>query len=239
MRNLQLLLHLQRLLDGDRPGAGLDELEDLGADDLGDAGGDDLEGLAPILEELDEMSAQPEAPPGDPAAGLDGWEDWLEAAEVPGGTRPPAKESTDDLDRLEALLRTTEQGRAGRPRAAGRTRRDARLQRLIRLLDDIEGDDDSLKEDVRRLRRRAASRLPRGASAGRRETLDPVILRRRGQIREFLAAWRDTLREARRAERAGDGTTAKKSASDAGAPASSPGPRPVRSTTRKSDTDEG
>ena len=66
-----------------------------------------------------------------------------------------------------------------------------------------------------------------------------MIVRRRGQIREFLAAWRDTLREARRAERAGDGTTAKKSAGDAGAPSSSPGPRPVRSTTRKSDTDEG
>jgi len=211
VRNLQLLLHLQRLLDGDRPGAGLDELEDLGADDLGDGGGDDLEGLAPILEELDEMSANP-GTPSETEAGLDGWEDWVEAGGVPGSTPARATEGTDDLDRLEALLKTTEGRGAGRPRGGGRARRDARLQRLIRLLDDIEGDDDALKEDVRRLRRLAASRLPGGGSARRREPLDPVIIRRRGQIREFLAAWRDTLREARRSERAGDGTTAKKSA---------------------------
>ena len=214
MRNLQLLLHLQRLLDGDRPGAGLDDLDDLGADDLGDGGGDDLEGLAPILEELDEMSAKPGTPSGDTDTGLDGWEDWVEAGGVSGGTPSPATEGTDDRDRLEALLKTTEGRGAARPPRGGRSSRDARLQRLIRLLDDIEGDDDALKEDVRRLRRLAASRRPGGGSARRRKPLDPVIVRRRGQIREFLAAWRDTLREARRSERAGDGTTAKKSAGD-------------------------
>ena len=245
MKNLQLLLHLQRLLDGELPDTGLDDLEDLGTDDLEEARGGGLDDLAPILEELDEMNQERDTSPDDPGAVLDGLEDWLGPGAPPGGARPRAAGGSDDLDRLEALLRSAEGRRAGRVRPGGGERRDARLRRLLRVLDDIEEDDDPLADDLRRLRRLASSRFAAGRPVARGDTLDPVVLRRRGQIREFLAAWRDTLRTARRAEPKSDAPEADaaptvKEARTADTPAAgSLGPRPVRSAARKTPGDEG
>jgi len=245
VKNLQLLLHLQRLLDGELPDTGLDDLEDLGADDLEEGRSGGLDDLAPILEELDEMNEERDTSPDDLDADLDGLEDWLEPGAPPGGARARSGGGSGDLDRLEALLRSAPGRRAGRARPAGGTRRDARLQRLVRLLDDIDGDDDPVADDVRRLRRLASSRFSAGRAEGRRDPLDPVILRRRGQIREFLAAWRETLRAARRAERESDAPPGADAAPDAktapetGAAApGSLGPRPVRSASRKTRGDQ-
>jgi len=225
VKNLQLLLHLQRLLDGELPHAGLDDLEDLGADDLEGTGGD-LEDLAPILEELDQMNEQGNASQDEPGVDLDRMEDWLKPDVQPGRAR--AAGGPGDLDRLEALLGTDQDRSAGRSRPGAGKGRDPRVRRLMRALDDIEKDDDPLADDLRRLRRLTSSRAGTGRAAPRRAPLDPVALRRRGQIREFLAAWRDTLREARRSEQESDPARAV----DDPAPRS-PGPRPVRSTERK------
>lgn len=211
MKNLQLMLHLQRLLDGELPDTGLDELEDLGTDDLegGEAG--DLDDLAPIMEELDEMNAERDEPLDDLDTDLDGMDALLEPDDLGGG-------APDDLARLEELIRPGDGRRARRSPAAGfartaapargpapggRTRRDGRLQRLLRVLDDVD-DADPVEEDVRRLRRLVSSRMAAGGPGRRRDPFDPVILRRREQIREFLGAWRETLRAARRRDREGE-----------------------------------
>ncbi|PYT11444.1 MAG: hypothetical protein DMF51_15525 [Acidobacteria bacterium] len=224
MKNLQLLLHLQRLLDGDLPHAGLDDLEDLGADDLEGARTGDLEDLAPILEELDQMNEQRDAAHDDPGVELDGVEDWLKPGTRPGPARAPAGEGSEELNRLETLLAAEPKRPTGRVRPGARKGRDPRLQRLMRVLDDVERDGDPLVDDLRRLRRQASSRAATGRTEGRRAPLDPVVLRRRGQIREFLATWRDTLRAARRPDPEDD------------AAPRSPGPRPVRSADRKTRT---
>jgi len=221
VKNLQLLLHLQRLLDGELPHAGLDDLEDLGADDLEGARTGDLEDLAPILAELDQMNEQRDASKDDLGAELDGIEDWLKPGAEPGRARTRAGGDPEELDRLEALLGEEQGRRAGRVRPGAAKGRDPGRQRLMRVLDDIEKDGDPLADDLRRLRRLASSRDATGRAASLRAPLDPVILRRRGQIREFLATWRDTLRAARRPEPEGD-------AADR-----DPGPRPVRPADRK------
>jgi len=219
VKNLQLLLHLQRLLDGELPHAGLDDLEDLGADDLEGAGAGDLEDLAPILEELDQMNEQRDVSQDDPDVELDGIEDWLKPGAPSGRAR--AAGDSEELDRLEALLGTEAARRAGRARPGAGKGRDPRRQRLMRVLDDIEKDGDPLADDLRRLRRQVSPRSANGRAAGRRAPLDPVVLRRRGQIREFLATWRDTLRAARPSEPEGDASPR------------NPGPRPVRPAGRK------
>jgi hypothetical protein len=211
MKNLQLMLHLQRLLDGELPDTGLDELEDLGTDDLEGGETGDLDDLAPIMEELDEMNAERDEPLDDLDTDLDGMEALLEPDDLGGG-------APDDLARLEELIRPGDGRRARRAPAAGsartaapargtapggRTRRDGRLQRLLRVLDDVD-DADPVEEDVRRLRRLVSSRMAAGRPGRRRDPFDPVILRRREQIREFLGAWRETLRAARRRDREGE-----------------------------------
>ena len=219
MKNLQLMLRLQRLLDGELPDTGLDDLEDLGTDDLEGGEASDLDDLAPIMEELDDMNAEPDDPLDDLGTDLDGMEALLETDD-PGGGAPGPGGADDDLKRLEELINPGAARGAGRSRAAasarrpasGRSpapgrgpgaagrRRDGRLQRLLRVLDDAD-DTDPVEEDVRRLRRLVTSRMAGGGPAARRDPFDPVILRRREQIREFLGAWRETLRAARRRER--------------------------------------
>lgn len=217
MKNLQLMLHLQRLLDGELPDTGLDDLEDLGADDLEGGETSDLEDLGPIMEEMDEMSAERDDPMDGLDMDLDGMEALLETDDAGGGA-PGTGGADDDLKRLEDLIRPGG-GSAGRSRPAAARRpssgrsapaargerignrgRDGRLQRLLRVLDDVD-DNDPVEEDVRRLRRLVTSRMGSGGAAARRDPFDPVILRRREQIREFLGAWRETLRAARRRER--------------------------------------
>jgi hypothetical protein len=216
MKNLQLMLHLQRLLDGELPDTGLDDLEDLGTDDLEGGEASDLDDLAPIMEEMDEMNAERDDPLDGLDTDLDGMEALLEPDD-PGGALGQGG-ADDDLARLEELIRPAGSPGAGRPRAAasarrpapgrsgasgrgaGGRRRDGRLQRLLRVLDDAD-DTDPVEEDVRRLRRLVTSRMAAGGPAGRRDPFDPVILRRREQIREFLGAWRETLRAARRRDR--------------------------------------
>ena len=219
MKNLQLMLHLQRLLDGELPDTGLDDLEDLGTDDLEGGDASDLEDLAPIMEELDDMNAERDEPLDDLGTDLDGMEALLETDDLAGGA-PGLGDADDDLKRLEELINPGAGRSAGRARpaasarrpaaarsagsargeGAGASRRDGRLKRLLRVLDDVD-DADPVEEDVRRLRRLVTSRMASAGAAGRRDPFDPVILRRREQIREFLGAWRETLRAARRRER--------------------------------------
>jgi hypothetical protein len=215
MKNLQLMLHLQRLLDGELPDTGLDELEELGTDDLEGGETGDLDDLAPVLEELDEMNEERHEPLDDLDTDLDGMEALLEPDDLAMGA-PGKRGAADDLARLEELIRPGDGRRAGRARAAasargaapgGRTRQNIRLQRLLRVLDDID-DSDPVEEDVRRLRRLVSSRLAAGRPGRQRDPLDPVILRRREQIREFLGAWRETLRAARRGDREAGGAPA-------------------------------
>ena len=214
MKNLQLMLHLQRLLDGELPDTGLDELEEMDTDDLegGDTG--DLDDLAPVLEELDEMNDERDGTLDDLDMDLDGMEAILGPDDLGGGASGTGG-ADDDLARLEELIRSGDGRRAGRARgsaparpakpARGRapatgTRRNARLRRLLAVLDDID-DPDPVEEDVRRLRSLVSSRLGAGRPGRQKDLLDPVVLRRREQIREFLGAWRETLRAARRRER--------------------------------------
>lgn len=219
MKNLQLMLHLQRLLDGELPDTGLDDLEDLGTDDLEGGEASDLEDLGPIMEELDEMNAEREDPLDGLDMDLDGMESLLETDDA-GAVVPGTGGPDDDLKRLEELINPGAGKSAGRSRPAASARRpgsgrsaapargegaaargrDGRLKRLLRVLDDVD-EDDPVEEDVRRLRRLVGSRMASGGAAARRDPFDPVILRRREQIREFLGAWRETLRAARRRER--------------------------------------
>jgi len=218
MKNLQLMLHLQRLLDGELPDTGLDDLEDLGTDDLEGGEASDLEDLGPIMEELDEMNAERDDPLDGLDMDLDGMESLLETDDA-GAVVPGTGGPDDDLKRLEELINPGAGRSAGRSRPAAAARRpgsarsaaprgegaaargrDGRLQRLLRVLDDVD-EDDPVEEDVRRLRRLVGSRMASGGAAARRDPFDPVILRRREQVREFLGAWRETLRAARRRER--------------------------------------
>jgi hypothetical protein len=218
MKNLQLMLHLQRLLDGELPDTGLDDLEDLGTDDLEGGEASDLEDLGPIMEELDEMNAERDDPLDGLDMDLDGMESLLETDDA-GAVVPGTGGPDDDLKRLEELINPGAGKSAVRPRPAVSARRpgaarsaaprgegaaargrDGRLKRLLRVLDDVD-EDDPVEEDVRRLRRLVGSRMASGGAAARRDPFDPVILRRREQIREFLGAWRETLRAARRRER--------------------------------------
>ena len=218
MKNLQLMLHLQRLLDGELPDTGLDDLEDLGTDDLEGGEASDLEDLGPIMEELDEMNAERDDPLDGLDMDLDGMESLLETDDA-GAVVPGTGGPDDDLKRLEELINPGAGKSAGRSRPAAAARRpgsarsaaprgegaaargrDGRLQRLLRVLDDVD-EDDPVEEDVRRLRRLVGSRMASGGAAARRDPFDPVILRRREQVREFLGAWRETLRAARRRER--------------------------------------
>jgi len=218
MKNLQLMLHLQRLLDGELPDTGLDDLEDLGTDDLEGGETSDLEDLGPIMEELDEMNAERDDPLDGLDMDLDGMESLLETDDA-GAVVPGTGGPDDDLKRLEELINPGAGRSAGRSRPAAAARRpgsarsaaprgegaaargrDGRLQRLLRVLDDVD-EDDPVEEDVRRLRRLVGSRMASGGAAARRDPFDPVILRRREQVREFLGAWRETLRAARRRER--------------------------------------
>ena len=218
MKNLQLMLHLQRLLDGELPDTGLDDLEDLGTDDLEGGETSDLEDLGPIMEELDEMNAERDDPLDGLDMDLDGMESLLETDDA-GAVVPGTGGPDDDLKRLEELINPGAGRSAGRSRPATAARRpgsarsaaprgegaaargrDGRLQRLLRVLDDVD-EDDPVEEDVRRLRRLVGSRMASGGAAARRDPFDPVILRRREQVREFLGAWRETLRAARRRER--------------------------------------
>jgi hypothetical protein len=219
MKNLQLMLHLQRLLDGELPDTGLDDLEDLGTDDLEGGEASDLEDLGPIMEELDEMNAERDDPLDGLDMDLDGMESLLETDDA-GAVVPGTGGADDDLKRLEELINPGAGRSPGRARPAASARRpgagrstapargegaaargrDGRLKRLLRVLDDVD-DVDPVEEDVRRLRHLVGSRMASGGAAARRDPFDPVILRRREQIREFLAAWRETLRAARRRER--------------------------------------
>jgi hypothetical protein len=198
MKRLSLMLHIQRLLDGDLPDAGSEGLEDLRAalGDLreGEEEAGDLDDLAPVLDKLDHLEKDL-ADPGDAGALLNEVDEPMAGFEdLDDGEAVESKSPSENLDELRKLLRSAPRGRRGGRGGGGGLHERTRLQALEPLLQaftDAQGG--RAAAGLKNLQRFLDSRAAAGTFGLRGRSQDPVIARRRRQIREFRTAWKEAL----------------------------------------------
>ncbi|HEU4402175.1 MAG TPA: hypothetical protein VFT43_08725 [Candidatus Polarisedimenticolia bacterium] len=203
MRQLQLLMRLQQLLDGEIPEAGLE--------------GDDLDALLDDYEALDQgLDGADDAAPADPDARLG-----AALRALVGAGRTARGGRGRDLESLRDILRRLGSGRGRGGREGRGALRDRPLLRILKTLGEGRRAGGGLGEIGRLL---SGADAGEDAAAGERSR-DPVVARRRKQILEFRTAWLEALGQQRRA---GAATAASANPEAAGptAPAD-PGRRPA------------
>lgn len=198
MRHLHLLLRLQRMIDGEIPGAGFDdlaELEEIDAEAETASGPESPEGLEDLwpLEEdetmdLDDLDREMELD-------LDGMEEDLLETEPGEDSAPKGRRGPADGP-LARLLKGVG-SRRQRDRAPAGKRRRGPLQRLIESAGRLEDPEAEPGRIAELLSAGSRSRTARIASA------DPVVARRRQQIRDFMSAWREARRSVPSAQAGG------------------------------------
>jgi hypothetical protein len=215
MRQIELLMRLQRLLDEETTATGPDEGADLieqmnDVEDLDDfgPGGDELQEVFGMNKDKDDLDSELEELLG--GGNLEGVEAELGLTGLKAGNPPPTPEPhpSGDRDRgserpLQRLLRDAAEKRRARGAAGPAGRRGGkgggerpvgRLLDLLQAIGDLR-DRQSETSELRRLRKFMFQREAPGG-LGAPEPRDPVVARRRKQVQEFFAAWREALDKA-------------------------------------------
>jgi hypothetical protein len=228
MKQLELLMRLQRLLDEESIAGGpddeadlieemedLDELEDLGT------GSGEMREVFGMLKDKDDLGGELEELLG--GGDLEGVEAELGLTGLGMGSSPepetPGKRRERGAERpLQRLLKDLAERRgqrAGATRRAGGERPIGRLLDLLKTLGELR-DRQSETTELRRLKKFMFSRQAPGG-LGAAEPRDPVAARRKKQLQEFFAAWREALDNA-----PAESARAPESESAATAPATAP-----------------
>lgn len=208
MKQFEILTRLQRLLDEEDIEGGPEEHEDLihdleeidDLDDLGPGTGE-LQEVWKVLKKNDDLSGELEDLMGEGSLEEIGEELGLEGlgidGESPAGREGPSTTGgvsrEPRLDRpIARLLKRLAERR--RDRVEGPDRPGRPLHRLVEILQTMGELRDRQAETtgLHRLRRfMFSSRAPGGLSVP--APRDPVVVRRREQLQEFFAAWREAL----------------------------------------------